>query len=399
MSSLTRARDLADHLTETRRKLHENAELSFCEVATTRIIADELKELGLEVTTWDDLTGAVGLLKGSEPGPTIALRADIDALPIEEATGAPYASKNHGAMHACAHDAHSAIVLGVARLLVQGPKDVKGNVKFIFQPGEETPPGGAVRLVDKGVLEKPHVDALIACHHATELRTGQIGIHYGQFLASADQFTLTVTCKGGGGSAPHKGVDGICVAAQIITALQYMVTRQIDPVQAAVLSFGTVHAGQKFNILADRVEMTGTCRALDPELARRYPDLILRVARGVAAAFNADVSLQYEPGYPPVVNDEAVTALVEESAKSVAGAENVILCPPLMAGDDLAYFLQKTPGSYFWLGTSNPERGLVYPAHTAKFDIDETAMPVATAVMLECVERYLASSSGASRRE
>ena len=189
----------------------------------------------MEVTQWDDFTGAVGLLRGSKPGPTIGLRADIDALPIQQESDVPYKSCKPGVMHACAHDAHTAVLLATAKLLAAEKDSLAGNVKFIFQPAEETPPGGAKTLLEKGVLDNPRVDMLFALHHATENKTGEVGIHYGQFLAASDQFTLTLTCKGGGGSAPHKGVDGIPIAAEIILALHVMMTRQVDPVERADL--------------------------------------------------------------------------------------------------------------------------------------------------------------------
>jgi amidohydrolase len=273
----------------------------------------------------------------------------------------------------------------VAKLLAEQRSELKGNLKLIFQPAEELPPGGALELIKRGVLDDPRVDAMFACHHATEFPVGQIGIHYGGFMASADQFSLTVVCRGGGGSAPHKGVDGIAVAAQIVTGLQYMLTRQIDPVKPAVLSFGTLHAGARFNILADRVEMTGTCRALDADTAERFPDRILKVAQGIAATYDAQVELKYERGYPTLANDDKVTAILEEAAKEAIGPSNVKVADPIMAGDDLAYFFRKVPGSYFWLGISNPAKGIIHPAHTARFDIDEEALPVAVAVMVQTV--------------
>ncbi len=390
MNSLAKAKSIAEYLTQMRRKLHQHAELSFKEFRTTEIIVEELRRMGLEVMRWEDMTGAVGLIRGAQPGPTIGLRADIDALPIQEATGASYASLNPGAMHACAHDGHAAILLGVAKLLSENRSHMRGNVKFIFQPAEESPPGGALPLIERGVLENPKVDVMIACHHAVELPAGQIGIHTGQFLASADRFTLTVRCRGGGGSAPHKGVDGIAVAAQIITGLQYMMTRQINPIHPTVLSFGTIKGGVTFNVLADTVEMTGTCRALDPEIASQYPQLIRKVSEGIAEAFNAKIELKYEPGYPALVNDDRITTILEKAAKRAIGQENVTSATPLMAGDDLAYFFQKVPGTYFWLGVTNVEKGIIHPAHTAKFDIDESALPVGVAVMLEAVEELSA---------
>ncbi|HEY59189.1 MAG TPA: amidohydrolase [Anaerolineae bacterium] len=389
MNSLELAHSVTDYVADIRHVIHENPELSYKEFQTTALIVKELKNLGIEVTQWDDFTGAVGLLKGAKPGPTIGLRADIDALPIQEESASPHTSKNPGVMHACAHDAHTAILLGVAKLLSEEREQMPGNVKFIFQPAEETPPGGALTLIEKGVLENPKVDALFALHHATENRSGQIGIHYGQFLAAADQFTLTVTCKGGGGSAPHKGVDGIPIAAEIILALHVMMTRRVDPVKSALISFGTINAGSKFNILADEVVMTGTCRSLDPEISLNFPEMILKVAQGIAGTYDAKAKLDYMRGYPALENDDRMTTLVEKAAGEAIGIENVKQATPLLAGDDLAYFFQKVPGSYFWLGIT-PKTGIIAPAHTAKFDIDESSMEVGVAVLHSVVHKALA---------
>lgn len=388
MDPLVLARSVEDYAIDLRRKIHQNPELSFKEVETTTLIVQELQDMGLEVIHWDDFTGAVGLLRGSKPGPTIGLRADIDALPIQEEPDVPYKSKNPGVMHACAHDAHAAILLAVAKLLSKGKDEIAGNVKFIFQPAEETPPGGAITLIQKGVLENPKVDMLFALHHATENKCGDIGIHYGQFLAAADQFTLTLTCKGGGGSAPHKGVDGIPIAAEIILALHVMMTRQVDPVLSALISFGTINAGTKFNILADKVVMTGTCRSLDPGISQRFPDMILKVAQGIASVYDAKVDLQYDHGYPALVNDNKATALIESAAIEAIGADHVKPATAIMAGDDLAYFFQKVPGSYIWLGIT-PETGVISPAHTAKFDIDEKSLATGIAVMYNTVHKAL----------
>lgn len=388
MDPMDLARSVEDYAIDLRRRIHQNPELSFKEFETTALIVEELQDNGLEVVQWDDFTGAVGLLRGSKPGPTIGLRADIDALPIQEETDVPYKSKNPGVMHACAHDAHAAILLAVAKLLSKEKDKLAGNVKFIFQPAEETPPGGALTLIEKGVLENPDVDMMFSLHHATENKSGEIGVHYGQFLAAADQFILTLTCKGGGGSAPHKGVDGIQIAAEIILALQVMMTRQVDPVLSALISFGTINAGTKFNILADKVVMTGTCRSLDPSISQRFPNMILKVAQGIASTYDAKVDLQYDHGYPALVNDNKATAIIESAAIEVIGAEHVKTATAIMAGDDLAYFFQKVPGSYIWLGIT-PETGVIAPAHTAKFDIDEKALATGVAVMYNTVHKAL----------
>lgn len=372
--------EILEYSINIRRIIHENPELSFQEYETTDLICRELESFGIEVTRWEDLTGAVGFLRGGKVGPTIGLRADIDALPLQELTDKPYSSKRAGVMHACAHDAHTAILLGTAKYLSTIKNQLAGNIKFIFQPAEETPPGGAITMIKKGVLENPKVDAIFALHHATEIKSGQIGICYGQFLASADQFTLTINVKGGGGSAPHKGVDGIMVATEIINALQIAMNRRIDPVKSALISFGTINGGTKFNILADRVVITGTARSLDPEVSQQIPQIIKEIASGIASIHDGNIELEYEYGYPTLINDNRMTEILEKSASEAIGKENVLSASPIMAGDDLAYFFRKVPGSYFWLGIT-PKTGVIAPAHTTKFDIDEKAIGIGLKVM------------------
>lgn len=381
--------NVSDYAISIRRKLHENPELSFKEYKTTEMIADELKKLGLEVQIWDDITGAVGLLKYSEDMPTIGLRADIDALPIQEKTGLPFASKNPGVMHACAHDAHTAILLGVAKVLSQRTVKPKANVKFIFQPAEEVPPGGAVQLIDRGVLENPKMEVLWACHHTTSLPVGKIGICQGSFLASADQFKMIIKCKGGHGADPHQGVDGIAVATQIITAIQYMVTREIAPVIPTVISIGSIHAGNRPNILANHVEIVGTCRTLDKKVREELPERILALSQGIASIYGAQIELDYEKGYPPLVNNDWASEILKRGAESAIGKDNVVDIPSNMSGDDLAYFFEKVPGAYFVFGTTNLNKGKKCAAHTPDFDIDEDSIPVAMNVFLNAIDEYI----------
>lgn len=376
--------ELDQYLRQMRHLLHRNAELSFQEHKTTEIICGELEKFGCEITRWDDFTGAVALIRGAKPGPTIGIRADIDALPLDEQSGAEYSSVTPGVMHACAHDAHAAIALGAAKYFSAHRDELAGNVKVIFQPAEEVPPGGARTLIEKGVLEDPHVDALFALHHATENRVGEIGIHSGKFLASADSFTLRLHVKGGGGSAPHKGVDGIMVAAEIINALQIAMTRRIDPVKTGLISFGTINGGTAFNILAHTVEISGTARTLDMDVIEQIPAIIREVSEGIARAYGGTVELDYNFGYPCVFNDARMTGVLRRAALKVLPEDKVCEADPIMAGDDLAYFLREVPGSYFWLGIT-PETGMIAPAHTAKFNIDEDALAVGAEVMIAAV--------------
>ena len=372
-------KELVSYVAELRHRLHQNPELSMQEYDTTALICEELERLGLEVTRWDDFTGAVGLLRGAKPGPTVAFRADIDALPLEEASGSPYSSRRKGIMHACAHDGHTALLLGLARYFSPHRETLAGNIKFIFQPGEELPPGGAKEMIRRGVLEHPHVDAIFGLHHATENKTGEVGVRSGPFLAGSDSFTLRFQVKGGGGSAPHKGVDGIMVAAELLTAIQVEMTRRIDPVKPGLISFGPVHAGTAFNILASEVTITGTARFFEAETAQKIPALLKEVSESIVGRYGGQVELDYRPGYPSVINDDRMTDLVRRAAISAIGPEHVRTATPLMAGDDMAYFLQEVPGSYYWWGIT-PESGVIAPAHTPKFDFDETAFETALKV-------------------
>lgn len=381
-------KELVEYVAGIRHQIHQNPELSMQERETTALICAELEKDGLEITRWDDLTGAVGLLRGAKAGPTVAFRADIDALPLEEASGSPFSSKNKGVMHACAHDGHTALLLGLARYFSQRRDEVAGNIKFIFQPGEEVPPGGAKSLIERGVLENPHVDALFALHHATENETGQVGVRPGPFLAGADSFTLRLFVKGGGGSAPHKGVDGIMVAAEVLSAIEVEMTRRIDPVKPGLISFGTIHAGTAFNILANEVEITGTARYFEQETGEKIPSIIQDVASSVVQRYGGHITLEYNAGYPAVINDDRMTDLVRRAAAKAIGAENVKTATPLMAGDDMAYFLQNVPGCYYWWGITPPS-GMIAPAHTPHFDFDEDAFETALKVNVEIVRQAL----------
>jgi len=387
-TTLQTAKQIEPFLLEVRREIHRHAELSFQEHWTADFISAKLKEMGLTPRRIAG-TGVIAVLDGSRPGPTIALRADIDALPIQEESGAPYSSLNKGAMHACAHDAHTTIVLGAARLLWQKRDQLVGRVKLLFQPAEETPPGGAIKMIEEGALENPKVDAMIALHHAIELPVGTIGIHYGQLMASADFFRIIFKTRGGGGSAPQRGVDGIVLAGLAISALQTISSRMVDPLDPFVLSMGTIHGGVKNNVLADRVEITGTTRALSPQLRNRIPDMMKTILDGVVASQRGEYELQYERGYPPLSNNDAMIDLVKKTGEEIIGSDSVIKVPSIMAADDLAYFFEKVPGAYFWLGVSNREKNITAPAHSSKFNIDENSLAIGTAIMARAAEHYL----------
>ncbi len=357
-----------------RREFHEHPELSFQETRTSGRIAEMLEALGLEVRKNVATTGVVGLLRGSGRGATIALRADMDALPIEEATGLPYASKNTGVMHACNHDGHMAMLLGAAMILSECRDYLNGAVKFIFQPGEEGY-AGALRMIEEGVLEEePKVDSAFALHLDSLSDSGTLFVREGPMMASADIFTLSVIGRGGHGAIPHRSVDPIFVAGHVITGLQGIASRQVDPTDAVVVSICAIHAGTAINIIPDRVEMSGTVRLYEPELREKMPQMMEAIIKGITSGFGAEHSFDYVYGYPPTINDSEFTAMVASLAKTVLGQENVRrLARPRMPAEDFSYFLEKVPGAFAILGARPADRAPA-PAHSPKCVIDESAL-------------------------
>jgi amidohydrolase len=372
-----------------RREFHQNPELGFEEVETANRVAAYLRELGIEVQTGVGKTGVVGLLQGGQPGPVIALRADLDALPITEKTGVEYVSQCAGKMHACGHDGHTAILMGTAKVLSQLKQEIKGAVKFIFQPAEEGP-GGALPMIEEGVLENPKVDAIFGLHIWPGFKTGEIGLGYGAVMAAPDQFVLKIIGKGGHGSQPHETVDAIAVTAQVISSLQQVVSRQIVPTQPVVLTIGTIHGGYRHNVIADEVEMTGTVRTLSPIIRDEVPQRMEEVIKGITSAFGATYELQYTRLYPPVINDQKMAELVEEVGRKTLGATAVVAIEePTMGGEDFAYFLEKIPGAFFRLGCSNgPETN--YPLHHPQFNLDEAGLIHGVKVLCNLVFDYQA---------
>ncbi|MFO8059519.1 MAG: M20 family metallopeptidase, partial [Bacillota bacterium] len=324
-----RAEKLLPEVVELRRQFHMNPELGMEEFETAGTVAAYLEDLGIEVRTGVGGTGVVGLLRGSAPGRTAALRADMDALPIEEDSGAEYASRVPGKMHACGHDAHTANLLGTARLLAEitsGGENLSGNVKFLFQPAEEGP-GGAEPMIADGALGDPDVDAVFGLHVHTDLPTGKIALQEGVSSASADSADITVVGRGGHGAHPEHAVDSVVVAAHVITALQTLVSRETGPTDSAVITVGRINGGFRSNVIAPRVEMAATVRALTPEIRRALPGRIERIVEGVTRAMRADYELEYSFGYPPLENDPEITALVAGVGVRVLGDGGVIHLP------------------------------------------------------------------------
>ena len=371
-----------------RRYLHQHPEIAFEEENTARFVAEKLRALGLEVTTGIARTGVLGLLRGGQPGKTVLLRADMDALPLEELNDVPYRSQTPGVMHACGHDAHTAMLLGVARLLTERRDAITGTVKFIFQPAEEAG-GGAKPMIDEGVMENPRVDAAFGVHIGQDLPLGTIGVRTGPMNAASDGFVATIRGKGAHAARPHLAVDPVVIAAQCILALQTLVSREVNPLRQAVITVGAVHAGTVANIIPEEAVMRATVRTFDDEVRQHLAERIPALLRGIAAALRGEADVQYRFGYPVLVNDAAMTDLVREVARGIVGPEKLIEREPGMGGEDMAYFLQRAPGCFFRIGSRNPERGLVYGHHHPRFDVDEEALPVGVAALASVALRYL----------
>ena len=368
-----------------RRHLHRHPELSFEERETAAFVADTLAGFGdgLEVQRAGG-NGVVVRLRTGRPGPVVALRADIDALPIAEQSGVEFASERAGAMHACGHDGHTAMLLGAARVLA-GARDrlPGGELRFLFQPAEELAPGGARDLVAAGALDG--VDLVYGCHLWTPLELGKVAAVPGPFMAAADFFTLAITGRGGHGGLPHLADDTVAIAAQVVTNLQHVVARRIDPLERAVVSVGAFHAGDAPNVLPDRAELAGTARSFDPGVRERIPQLIEEVARGVTAAHGASYELDFTFGYDPVVNDERATALV----RAAIGPDALCDLAPIMGGDDFSAYLARAPGCYAFIGAGSEESGAVFPHHHPRFRIDERALETGVRLHVEVATRAL----------
>ena len=372
-------------MVERRRYLHQHPELSFHEVDTPRFIAERLTELGIEVRTGVGGRGVVGTIRGGQPGKTVALRADFDALPIQDEKEVDYRSTVPGAMHACGHDGHTATLLAVAEILVGQKEHLAGNVVLIHQHAEEVVPGGARDMIADGCLDG--VDVIFGTHLWSTTKLGTIGYRVGPVMAAADKFELTLFGRGGHGAKPHETIDAVVLGATVVKELQSIVSRRLDPLQQAVLTIGTLHAGNTFNVIADSAELTGTIRTFDPLVADQIVKEMERTIKGVCDAAGATYTFRYERGYPAVVNHPAETELVRAVASDVVGADQVFEIAPTMGGEDFAYYLQQVPGTFFFTGAGDET---FYPHHHPKFDFEEQAMQYAARILIEATKRYLA---------
>ena len=386
---LEAARRLHGQMVAWRRDFHQYPELGYEEHRTSARVAEHLRELGLEVRTGVGRTGVVGLLRGERDGPTILLRADMDALPIPEGDkGVDYMSKKPGAAHLCGHDAHTSMLMGAARILKErGIR--RGNVKFMFQPAEEGL-AGARAMIEDGVLENPRVDAACALHVSPAHPTGRIAVVRGAGWAAFDRLRIRIIGRGGHAAAPHQAVDAIAVAAQVITALQQIVSRQTDPLDAAVVTIGRIAGGHTFNAIAPDVELEGTVRTFRPETRERIRSSIEAIVRGVTASFGASCEYEYEEGYPVMANDDGMAELVTRVCDAALGPGRWEYDKPTMGAEDFAFVAQRVPSVMFRLGTCGGEK-TAYPLHHPMFDLDEDALPVGAAILAAVAVHYLES--------
>jgi amidohydrolase len=368
-----------------RRHLHANPELSFEEVETTRFLEETLGSLdGLELER-PAPTGLVARLRGGRPGRTLALRADIDALPIQEETGLPFASTRAGVMHACGHDAHTAILLAAAKTLVERRADLAGEVRFLFQAAEEKPPGGARQLVDSGALDG--VDAVVGIHLFSEEPVGTISVPAGPRTAAADTIAIQIRGAGGHAAAPHHAVDSIVVAAQVVSNLQLIVSRTVDPIESAVVSVTQFHAGTADNVIPETVELRGTVRTYSQVVRAAVRERIERIVRGVSEAHGATYAYEYGEGYAALHNDSEAAALVETAARAELGDDAIRHTPPIMGGEDFSAYLDVAPGAFFIVGAGGEDAA---PHHHPRFVIDESALKPGIAVFVRTALDYLA---------
>lgn len=388
------AEALRAQMIEQRRDFHMHPELSNREERTSRIVAERLKALGLEeVKTGVGKYGVTALLKGAKPGPVVAVRADMDALPIQETIDVPYKSQTPGVKHACGHDVHTTIELGVAEILSKMRQEISGTIKFIFQPAEEGPPageeGGAALMIKEGALEMPRPRAIFGLHVQANLEVGQVGYNSGPAMASSDRFRITIRGKKSHGAQPQQGIDAVVVAAECVTALQTIRSRRIDMMEPLVISVGIIQGGNRFNIIADEVKLEGTMRTLSEEVRSRAQGLMKETLSGITAAYGATFELQFEENAAVTFNEPKLVEETLPTLRRVMGPTNVTALKPQMIAEDFAYYQRVIPGFYYFLGVGNRAKGITASIHTAEFDVDEESLVTGTKLMSNVLLDYL----------
>jgi carboxypeptidase Ss1 len=386
---LNEARKIEPEIIKTRREIHQRPELAYEEKATAKLVAERLRALGVEVRTGVGGTGVLGTLRGPKTGRVVALRADMDALPIEEMADVEFRSQTKGVMHACGHDTHVAMLLGTATLLANNKNELAGTVKFLFQPAEEHGgKGGAKPMIQDGVMDNPKVDFVFGLHIDGDERSGTLAFRSGPAMAAPDTFQIKIIGRGGHGAYPHQTVDPVYVAAQVLTALQGVSGRMIDPIQPVVISVGSIHSGTKENIIPDQAILQGTIRTLDEATRKRTKAKVAEVAKGVCRAFGAKAEIEFEKdAYPVMVNDERVTEQAKKILSGMPGTTVKVRALQL-GGEDFSRFLREAPGTFFFLGTKNAAKGCIYPNHSARFKVDEDVLKFGSASLAQLAMEF-----------
>ena len=395
------ADELLPQLVEWRRDFHRHPELGFQEVRTAGVVAAHLQALGLEVSAGVGKTGVIAMVEPDglpEDSETVLLRFDMDALPIHEETELPFASENPGVMHACGHDGHTAIGMGVAQLLTRHRNELPGRVKLVFQPAEEGL-GGAMAMIEDGALEAPQPAAAYGLHLWSRLPYNQVVVQPGPLWAAADMFTLTVFGKGGHGATPHDTIDATLVACQLVVALQTIVSRNANPSDTAVVTVGAFHSGNAGNVISERAVLEGTIRSFEPEVRSLLLERIDEVCTGVCQAFGARYEFELQSCVPATINSESGARVMESIANEVVGGQNVTRIAPMMVGEDMAEFLNRAPGCFVLVGAANPEEGFYSPHHSPTFDFEESVMPTGVALLAEAAFSQLATGYSAGNEE
>ncbi|MCA1592650.1 MAG: amidohydrolase [Acidobacteria bacterium] len=393
------AEGLRAQLVAQRRDFHMHPELSNREERTSRVVAERLKALGLtDIKTGVGRYGVTALLVGRKPGPVVAVRADMDALPIQEVNDVPYKSLTPGVKHACGHDVHTTVELGVAEVLSRMREDIPGTIKFIFQPAEEGVPageeGGARLMIKEGAMDNPRPQAIFGLHTEPNVQAGQIAYQSGPAMSSSDKITITIHGKNAHGAQPQKGIDAVVVAAECITALQNIRSRRIDPLEPLVITIGTIHGGNRNNIIADQVKMEGTMRTLNEDVRQRAQTLMRETLSNVTAAYGATFDLQFDENAAVTYNEPSLVEETLPGIRRVVGDKNTLAIKPFMPAEDFSYYQKVSPGFYYFLGVGNRAKGITAGWHTADFDVDEESLVVGVKVMSNVLLDYLERHAG-----
>lgn len=388
---LQQSLSLKKQLTELRRTFHKYPELGYEETNTARRVTERLQDLGLTVSRPGG-PAVVASIKGGRPGKVIVLRSDMDALAVQEVPGREYGSRTPGVMHACGHDGHMTMLLGTAHLLKEIQEELRGEVRLVFQPAEERlPEGGAKALVEAGVLDNPPADLALGVHLWPDLPSGQVGVVSGPVMAAADLFEATCRGRGGHGAKPHQSDNVILCSAQTVVALHHLVARTVEASAPAVLSVGTFHGGHSPNVIPDEATISGTVRYFDESAGRNLRKGIEEISSRIAGVYHCQAHVQYRPGYPAVVNDEAAVDLLSLAVNEVLGSGALVRdLRPAMVSEDFSFFGQRVPSCYFWLGTQNKRKGTHHPLHSPDFDLDEDVLPIGSAILAQACADFLA---------